>query len=226
MPKNKNFTGSLFLVVGPSGAGKDTLAQKIVQNLPNVEQAVSVTTRPQREGEVDGIHYFFVDHDEFKRCRDNGELLEEALVFGNYYGLFNREIQDRLDRGKDVVHVIDWQGARDIKFKMDCDIIYIAPPSVDVLRERLESRGQDDEKVIKKRMREAYSEMAHHGEADYLIINDDLEKATVDILSIARSKRLVQNRAYYESPPATIGMLDAAYFGNPDWDKGKPVCSM
>lgn len=218
--------GNLFLVVGPSGAGKDTLAQAVINTLPDMQQAISITTRPIRENETDGVHYYFLTKEEFAQARDNDELLEEAFVFGNYYGLYNNEIQDRLDAGNDVMHVIDWQGARDIKQKMDCEIIYIVPNDLKTLKDRLYGRADannEDAKVVKDRMFQAFSEMAHWTEADYLVNNNDLETATRDVMTIVLARKFIvlarkleRERVFDSFPKATRDMLDEAYYG----DKG------
>ncbi len=178
-------TGTLYIISAPSGAGKTTLVQRLLQSLDDVAVSVSHTTRAQREGEVDGVDYHFVDEARFNEMVENDEFLESARVFGNCYGTSRQSIQQPLQQGTDVVLEIDWQGARQIRRLMSgCNSIFILPPSVEALRQRLTGRGQDSDEVIEKRMREAVSEMSHYAEFDYIVINNDLDTATRDLMSI------------------------------------------
>ena len=155
--------GTLYIISAPSGAGKTSLVQAILATLPDVVVSVSHTTRRRREGEVDGKNYHFVDQQQFQQMIDNGDFLEHASVFDNHYGTSSQHIQQQLQGGKDVILEIDWQGARQIRqLLVDCRSIFILPPSVQSLRERLRGREQDSEDVIESRMREAVSEMSHY----------------------------------------------------------------
>ena len=184
--------GSLYVISAASGAGKTTLVSAMLQQISDLEVSVSHTTRNPREGEVDGINYHFVDKDEFEKMVEAGEFFESASVFGNMYGTSRQYIQEQLLRGKDVILEIDWQGARQIRRLMtDCKSIYIAPPSITALRERLSKRGQDDEAVINKRMREAVSEMSHYAEFEYLVINDDFDEARDNLAAIIKGNRML-----------------------------------
>ena len=192
--------GSLYIVSAPSGAGKTSLVNAVVAQLPDVVVSVSHTTRKMREGEVDGVNYHFVDQQHFQQMVDKGDFLEHARVFGNSYGTSRKHIQQQLQSGMDVILEIDWQGARQIRQLVDdCKSIFILPPSVQALRQRLRSREQDSEDVIESRMREAVSEMSHFAEFDYIVINDDFNQAGEELASIFVCNRLrleKQQQAY------------------------------
>ncbi|MES0328608.1 MAG: guanylate kinase, partial [Gammaproteobacteria bacterium] len=146
-----------------------------------------------RPGEANGINYHFIDEATFVEMIDQGVFLEHAQVFDNRYGTSRQSIQEQLLKGKDVILEIDWQGARQIRqLVTDCKTIYILPPSVIALRERLQNRGQDDDELIERRMRDAVSEMSHYGEFDYIVINDDFEQAKNDLSAIFVSNRLLK----------------------------------
>ena len=184
--------GTLYVISAASGAGKTTLVSAMLQQVSDVEVSVSHTTRAPREGEVDGVNYYFVDKDKFEEMVEAGEFFESASVFGNMYGTSRQHIQEQLLKGKDVILEIDWQGARQIRRLMtDCKSIYITPPSITALRERLTGRGQDDAAVINKRMREAVSEMSHYAEFDYLLINDDFDEARDNLVAIIKGNRML-----------------------------------
>ena len=177
--------GTLYIISAPSGAGKTSLVHAVVKMLPDVVVSVSHTTRNMREGEVNGRDYHFVDEQRFLEMVDNGDFLEHANVFGNRYGTSRQHIQELLSSGKDVILEIDWQGARQIRQLMsDCKSIYILPPSIQALRDRLQGREQDSNDVIESRMREAVNEMTHYGEFDYIVINDDFDQARDQLAAI------------------------------------------
>ena len=185
--------GNLYIISAPSGAGKSSLVTALVKDWPDIEVSVSHTTRAIRPGEEDGVNYHFVDEAAFVEMIDQGVFLEHAQVFDNRYGTSRQSIQERLLKGKDVILEIDWQGARQIRqLVTDCKSIYILPPSVIALRERLQNRGQDDDELIERRMRDAVSEMSHYGEFDYIVINDDFEQAKNDLSAIFVSNRLLK----------------------------------
>ncbi len=188
--------GLMFIISSPSGAGKSTLSRMLLENEPELTMSVSVTTRPPRPGEVDGEHYHFVSHEEFQKLRDNNGLLEWAEVFGNFYGSPREPVEKALAEGRDVLFDVDWQGAQQISEKMGEDVVkvFILPPGADVLHERLKRRAQDPEEVIARRMSEAASEISHWPEYDYVIINDDLERAAEEIRAILRAERLKRHR--------------------------------
>lgn len=178
-------TGKLYTVSAPSGAGKTSLVKALVERSPNLQVSISYTTRPIRPGEKEGVNYFFVNRQQFESMRHDGAFLESAEVFGNYYGTAKASVEKMLATGQDVILEIDWQGAQQVNQLMPAAIaIFIFPPSLATLRERLTNRGQDDETVITRRMNEATNEMAHFHEADYLIINDRFEQALQECQSI------------------------------------------
>ena len=184
--------GSLYVISAASGAGKTTLVSAMLQQVSDIEVSVSHTTRVPREGEVDGVNYHFVDKAKFQEMVEAGAFFESASVFGNMYGTSRQHLQEQLLNGKDVILEIDWQGARQIrKLITDCKSIYIAPPSITALRQRLSKRGQDDEVVINKRMREAVSEMSHYVEYEYLVINDDFDEARDNLAAIIKGNRML-----------------------------------
>jgi guanylate kinase len=184
--------GTLYIISAPSGAGKTSLVQSLLTMLPDVVASVSHTTRPARPEEVDGRNYHFIDEALYMRMVEDGEFLEHAMVFGNYYGTSRQHIQEQLLLGKDVVLEIDWQGARQIRQLMsDCMSIFVLPPSLQALSSRLRSRGQDSEEIIDRRMKEAVSEMTHYAEFDYIVINDDFDTALRELASIFTCNRML-----------------------------------
>ena len=175
----------LIILSAPSGAGKTSLARALIAAEPGTVLSVSHTTRAPRPGERDGEHYHFVDHDTFRAMIGRGEFLEYAEVFGNFYGTARAAVEDHLARGDNVVLDIDWQGARKVRARMPGAVgIFILPPSMAVLRERLERRGQDSEAVIDSRMRKALDEMAHYHEYDRVIVNRDFDEALAALRTI------------------------------------------
>ena len=184
-------TGSLFTVSAPSGAGKTSLVRALVDRNRDLHVSVSHTTRAQRPGEENGLNYHFVDRSTFEASAANGEFFEWAEVFGNLYGTARTEVTARLEQGIDIILEIDWQGAEQVKAAVPTSCsIFIVPPSLDTLRERLEGRGQDDNKTIENRMAEAKSELEHWREADYVVLNDSFDAALNDLESIIRSQHL------------------------------------
>lgn len=183
--------GTLFVVSAPSGAGKTSLVKALVDSTPNIHVSVSHTTRPQRPGEVDGVNYYFVDRDAFAAMLNDNAFLEHAEVFGNLYGTSKQAVVDRLKAGVDVVLEIDWQGAEQIRRQLpEAVSIFILPPSREVLEQRLIGRGQDDAEVIRKRMSQATEQISHHVEFDYLIINDEFDKALKEMQAVVVAQRL------------------------------------
>lgn len=184
--------GTLFVISAASGAGKTSLVKAVLLQVSDIDVSVSHTTRAPRDGEVDGVDYHFVDKETFEAMVEAGDFIESATVFGNMYGTSQQHLQEQLLKGSDVILEIDWQGAKQIRQLMaDCRTIYIVPPSISALRERLNARGQDDEAVIDKRMHEAISEMSHYVEFDYLIINDDFEEARDNLAAIIKGNRML-----------------------------------
>lgn len=187
--------GTLYIVSAPSGAGKSSLISALIQKNTNNDLQVSVshTTRQPRPGEENGVHYHFVDVEQFKSLIDEGMFFEWAQVFDNYYGTSRTVIEEQLANGIDVFLDIDWQGARQVKELMpQAKGIFIMPPSRTELERRLVGRGTDSDEVIASRMQQAVSEMSHYDEYDYLIINDDFEQALVDFSAIINGNRLAR----------------------------------
>jgi guanylate kinase len=183
--------GTLFTVSAPSGAGKTSLVGALVKSNPEVCVSVSHTTRPMRPGEVEGINYHFVSREQFETMLEAGDFLEHAQVFGNLYGTSQKWVMETLKQGVDVVLEIDWQGAQQVRRLMPETVsLFILPPSLACLRQRLTSRGQDDDAVIDARMAEAISEMSHYPEADYLIINDDFTVALAQFQALVSCQHL------------------------------------
>ncbi|WP_027329917.1 guanylate kinase [Marinimicrobium agarilyticum] len=187
--------GILYTVSAPSGAGKTSLVNALVESNPEVCVSVSHTTRPIRPGEVDGVNYHFVDHARFEAMLAEGAFLEHAQVFSNLYGTSRHWVEQTLSEGMDVILEIDWQGARQVrKLLPDTVSLFILPPSLAALRQRLTGRGQDNTEVIEARMNEAISEISHYRETDYLIVNDDFTTALAQFQALITSQHLRRDR--------------------------------
>lgn len=183
--------GTLYIVSAPSGAGKSSLVNALIKRLSFVFLSISHTTRPMRPGEEQGEHYHFVNTEQFTAMVQQGDFLEHAQVFDNFYGTSKSYVERELDKGHDVILEIDWQGARQVRQLMpDAQGIFILPPSLHSLQERLEKRAQDSADVIARRMRDALSEMSHYDEYDFLIINDDFYKALDEFCAIFIAQRM------------------------------------
>jgi guanylate kinase len=184
-------TGTLFTVSAPSGAGKTSLVEALIEAEPNLKVSVSHTTRAMRPGETDGVNYHFCSKEQFTQMLEHGDFLEHANVYGNLYGTSQAFVERELAQDHDVVLEIDWQGAGQIKrLRPSTCAIFILPPSMAALRERLSRRGQDDAETIEQRLAAAVSDMSHYVEADYLVINDVFDQALMDLRSIVQSQRL------------------------------------
>jgi len=192
--------GTLFIISAPSGAGKTSLVKVLCEDNVALRTSVSFTTRSIRPGEENGVHYHFVNHDDFEAMLERSEFLESANVFGNYYGTSQVWVEEQLNSGTDVILEIDWQGALQVrKLIPDSVSIFILPPSRQALEERLNGRGQDDAEVIAKRMAQAKDEMSHYSEFEYLVINDDFNVALSELRTIITAQRL---RARYQHQQA------------------------
>jgi guanylate kinase len=195
-------SGTLYIVSAPSGAGKTSLVTALIKADPRVSVSVSHTTRAMRPGEAHGVNYHFVSHDEFKGLITQGDFLEHAEVFGNFYGTSRSALQEVLDQGNDLILEIDWQGAQQVRKLMpEARSVFILPPSQQALRERLDGRGQDSEEIIAGRMKEAVSEMEHYDEYEYVIINDDFGVALEELKAVFVANRLLlkkQQQGYSE----------------------------
>jgi guanylate kinase len=177
----------LYVVSAPSGGGKTSLVNALLERDDRVALSISHTTRAPRPGERDGLHYYFVDEAEFEALAEQGAFLEHARVFDHRYGTGRAAVEKRLAKGYDVLLDIDWQGARQVRASFpEARTIFILPPSMAVLRQRLTDRGQDSETVIERRMRDARSEISHAGEFDFLVVNDDFTEALERLHAIIR----------------------------------------
>lgn len=187
----EQYIGSVFIVAAPSGGGKTSLVKKLVNEMNSMEISISHTTRDKRAGEVDGIDYFFVSKDIFSQMIEKEQFIEHAHVFGCHYGTSFEQIHKRLQRGIDVILDIDWQGAAQIRQQFPNTVsVFILPPSLTELKQRLMSRKRDNLDIIEDRMQRAQDEMRHYEEFDYLIINDDFEKAALELQFIVQAHRL------------------------------------
>ena len=182
--------GSLFIVTGPSGAGKGAVLGGLQRTMDNVFYSISATTRQPRPGEVDGVNYYFLSHERFKEMIANGELLEHAEYVGNYYGTPEGPVNEMLAQGKDVILEIEVQGALIVKEKRpDAILVFIAPPSFEVLESRLRGRGTEKDEVVAMRLEKARSECAHMDGYDYIVVNDLLDDSINNLASIIRAAR-------------------------------------
>ncbi len=177
--------GKLFVIAAPSGAGKTTLVRALMTRVPALRFSISYTTRKPRPNEQHGRDYFFVDHAEFERMVEAGEFLEHARVFDNYYGTSKPQVEGMLRGGDTVLLEIDWQGAQQIRRAMpECRSIFILPPSRAALEQRLRGRQTDNDEVIARRLRDSIADMSHWSEFDYVVVNDDFERATAELETI------------------------------------------
>ena len=186
----------MFVLSSPSGAGKTTLARRLLELDPQIEMSVSATTRKKRPGEVEGRDYHFVTPGAFAELVSKGALLEHAEVFGNRYGTPKEPVVRALAQGRDVLFDIDWQGAQQLTEAARDDLVkvFILPPSVAALEERLKTRAQDSDEVVRGRMAKAADEMSHYPEYDYVIVNVDVEKALTQVRAILETERLKRHR--------------------------------
>ncbi|PHZ86097.1 guanylate kinase [Paremcibacter congregatus] len=196
MTKEIKRRGLLLVLSSPSGAGKSTLSRILLQQDENITLSVSMTTRPPRAGEQDGVDYNFVTVEEFETLVAEDGFLEHAKVFDNYYGTPAAPVEAAMAAGRDVLFDIDWQGTQQLSQKVAKDLVrvFILPPSKETLESRLKSRAQDSDEVVAKRMSKANQEISHWAEYDYIIVNDDLEKAEQELFSILRAERLKRER--------------------------------
>lgn len=188
-------SGTLYIISAPSGAGKTSLVKRLISEMTDLTVSVSHTTRSMRDGEQHGRDYFFVSVDEFRAMIERHAFLEHAQVFDNFYGTARQTVENNLASGLDVILEIDWQGAQQVRRMIPASrSIFILPPSIDVLRQRLQGRGQDSGEVIARRMRDAVTEMSHYAEFDYLVVNDDFQQALSELKSIIVANRLSRER--------------------------------
>ena len=200
--------GQLLVIAAPSGAGKTSLVRALMQRQPQLRFSVSYTTRRQREKEVGGRDYFFVDKAEFQRMIDANEFLEHAQVFDNFYGTSRAQVEALLTAGDSVLLEIDWQGARQIRAALpECRSVFLLPPSRAALETRLRGRGTDSDEVIARRLRDSIADMSHWKEFDYVVINDDFERATAELESIVTSDAPPLRRERPELQPLIRDLL-------------------
>jgi len=188
--------GLMFVLSSPSGAGKTTLSRLLIERMPGLRMSVSVTTRAKRPGEVDGKDYYFVDQSRFEAMIANGDLLEWATVFENRYGTPRAPVEAALAAGQDVLFDIDWQGTQQLRSRSPSDVVsvFILPPSARALEQRLHTRAQDSDGVIRDRMKKAGDEMSHFDAYDYIIVNDNIGIAFEAVKSILRAEQLKRER--------------------------------
>ena len=181
--------GRLFVIAAPSGAGKTSLVKALLQRKPELHVSISYTTRTKRPTEEDGREYHFVSVGDFQQLVSQGQFLEHAQVFDNFYGTGRRPVEAELARANNVVLEIDWQGARQVRKTMpECVTVFVLPPSRSALEERLRNRRTDSEEVIARRLQDAVGDMSHWGEFDYVVVNDQFEKAVGDLVSIVEGR--------------------------------------
>ena len=205
----KDKTGKLIVISAPSGTGKTTVVKRLLEKIPNIIASVSSTTRPMRENEREGIDYFFVDKRKFETMVGDKEFIEHATVFGNYYGTQKESLSSNLKKGKNVILEIDWQGARQVKEKMpSCIMIFLIPPSREVLLSRLKKRGTDSEGEIENRFNQAVSDLNESNKFDHVLVNDQIEVAVENIahciegnLNLLNQSELVDKalKSFYET---------------------------
>ena len=196
MNANIKRRGLMLVLSSPSGAGKTTLSRRLLINDGNVAMSISATTRPMRPGEVDGRDYFFVSHEKFQQMAKAGEFLEHAQVFGHHYGTPKQPVLEGLAGGRDVLFDIDWQGTQQLRQQVREDVvtIFVLPPSREELERRLRARAQDSSEVVARRMAKANDELSHWAEYDYVVVNEELNYAQVQVETILRAERLKRAR--------------------------------
>lgn len=200
--------GKLFVISAPSGAGKTSLVKALKAEIPSLRASVSYTTRERRPAEVDGQDYHFVSVNQFKDMLAQSAFIEHAKVYDNYYGTAKHTVEEQLQQGIDVILEIDWQGAQQIKQQLPESIsIFILPPSIAILQERLVGRGQDSAAIIERRMQTALNEISHYAEFDYLIVNDDFQQALFELQSIITTYRLKLKRQQQNLQPILFELL-------------------
>ncbi len=184
--------GLMFVLSAPSGAGKTSIARRLLAEETDLDLSVSATTRPRRAGEIPGRDYEFVDVATFERMRREGAFIEQARVFGQFYGTPKSPVEAALGQGRDILFTIDWQGARQLAESASDDVVrvFLLPPSTGELERRLRERGRDPDNVVAERMAQSISEISHYVESDYVVVNSDLDQSVVDIRAILSAERL------------------------------------
>jgi guanylate kinase len=186
----------MLVLSSPSGAGKTTISRALLKRHQEISLSISATTRPMRPGEVDGVDYYFVDPATFERMESEAAFLEYATVFGNRYGTLRHPVEDALIAGKDVLFDIDWQGTQQLRESARADLVsvFILPPTIAALEDRLRRRAQDPEEIVQARMAKAADEMSHYAEYDYIVVNDDMDRALAQVEAILTAERLKRDR--------------------------------
>ncbi|OAI49470.1 guanylate kinase [Gammaproteobacteria bacterium SCGC AG-212-F23] len=191
----KKCTGNLYVISAPSGTGKTTLVKALVDSTPDITVSISHTTRPRRPAETDGVNYYFIERNQFEKMIEHHDFLEYAHVFGHLYGTSHTWVEETLKQGKDVILEIDWQGAQQIQTLFTKSIsIFILPPSLKCLHERLLSRKQDNIDIIQQRIADVREAVSHAHEYNYIVMNDDFETAMQDLKAIVRAGQLLERR--------------------------------
>ena len=203
-----SFTGALFIVSAPSGAGKTSLVKALLEKTTDLEVSVSYTTRKPRPREQNGVHYHFIDVPTFEDMITQGLFLEHARVFDNYYGTSREKMAERLQHGVDIILEIDWQGARQVRtFFPDAIGIFVLPPSRALLEQRLRSRNTDSDEVINRRLRDAVSDMSHYNEFEFIVVNDNFERALHELHAIIITQRLRLSTSQSRLAPLLSNLL-------------------
>ena len=186
----------MLVLSSPSGAGKTTLARRVIETEPEIAMSISHTTRAKRKGEEEGVDYHFVDRDTFTRMRDHGAFLEWAVVFDNYYGTTRKPVDEALSQGRDVLFDVDWQGAASLRATAKDDVVtvFILPPTASELEQRLNVRAQDTPETVRRRMLGASNEIQHWQDYDYIVINYDIAQSAAAVRSILAAERLRRSR--------------------------------
>ena len=199
----------LFVISAPSGAGKTSLVRALCEKLPDLRVSTSHTTRPMRPNEQEGREYYFVGNPEFDRLVAQGAFLEHARVFDNQYGTSKHQLEDKLAAGHDVILEIDWQGARQVRAALPgCRTIFILPPSRAALRQRLTGRGTDSQAVIERRLADAVSDMSHWREFDFVVVNDDFQRAVAELADIVQGRGEALRAGRPELSPVLANLLE------------------
>ena len=188
--------GLMLVLSSPSGAGKTTIARRVLAEDPGIASSISHTTRPQRPGEVDGKDYLFVDKKSFTEMREESAFLEWALVFDNFYGTTRAPVDEALAAGRDVLFDVDWQGAQSLRREAAADVVsvFVLPPTAGALEQRLKTRAQDSDEVVARRMRGASNEIQHWTEYDYVLVNFDVDQSVAAVHAVLAAERLKRSR--------------------------------
>jgi guanylate kinase len=188
--------GLMLVLSSPSGAGKTSISRRVLALEPGLGLSVSVTTRPRRPSEIEGVHYFFVDAPSFERMAQDGELLEHAEVYGHRYGTPRAPVEEALAAGRDILFDVDWQGAQQLRHSMRDEVVslFILPPSIADLAKRLRGRAEDDEATVRFRLAQAAGDLTHWAEYDYVLVNQDFDSSIAAVRSILAAERLRKAR--------------------------------